>query len=58
MPICENPREDFAIARNLIKQKYQQHKVGGPQPQENINEQKGKEENYEYEIIENEEERK
>ena len=58
MAICQTPREDFAIARNSMKQKDQQHKAVSPQPQENMEEQKEKEEGYEYEIIENEEERK
>ena len=41
-----------------MKQKDQQRKAGSPQPQENMEEQKEKEEVDEYEIIENEEERK
>ena len=57
MPICETPRDDFAIARRSMKHRDQQHKADSPQPQENNEEQKENEESYEYKRIEDYEER-
>ena len=57
MPICETPREDFAIARRSMIQKGRQHKANRPQPQESSEEQKEKEESHKYLIIEDYEER-